>query len=287
MVPAQMPQTPTAIDGREIAGRYRLGRILGEGGMGVVYEATHLMTQRQVALKLMRPEFADDRQTLLRFFTEARAATKLRHPNVIDVLDCGESEDGLPFIVLDYLDGETFEALMLRDGPLPPEVVLGTLRPVMDALAQGHDNGILHRDLKPGNVFLSLDHLGRMTPKLLDFGVAKFVGVVGAMPTETGTMVGTPAYMSPEQVRGQPDLDGRIDVWGMGILLYEALSARRPFEAENAMALVMQIATEPAPPLASVAPDVPAAVCEAVDRALRTDREDRWQDMHAFLAAIS
>lgn len=277
---------PLLREGDVIAERYRIEGKLGVGGMGVVYAGRHTLTDRSVAIKLLRGEFAEDRQTLRRFFTEAKAAASLRHPNVVDVLDMGETDEGLPFMVHELLEGEALDARVKRAGPLPWDEARTVMLPVMDALASVHDAGILHRDLKPGNVFLSRGHDDSLVPKLLDFGIVKLVGVEHSLATENGVMVGSPAYMAPEQVRGQTDLDGRADVWGVGVLLYEVLTGKRPFEARNAMAIVMQIVMEEPAPIATLAPHLPAPVQEAITRALVKDRDQRWPDMRAFAAAL-
>ncbi|MCA9607944.1 MAG: serine/threonine protein kinase, partial [Myxococcales bacterium] len=200
--------------GRALGGRYRLLKILGKGGMGVVYEGVHEGTGRPVAVKVLLPQFLEHPEITKRFLREAKAAASLHHPNVVDVLDVGEDDDGAPYIVLEFLVGRTLHALS-KKGPLDAEPTLAHLLPVMDALALAHDNGIVHRDVKPDNIFLAEDETGRITPKLLDFGIAKLLQVTSSLKTRTGTAMGTPHYMPPEQAQGARDVTPAADVWAM------------------------------------------------------------------------
>lgn len=274
--------------GRELAGNYRLTRLLGSGGMGAVYEARHAWTDRLVALKILHPDHVKKREMVSRFLTEARAASAIRHPNIVDVLDMGfDPGERTLFIVQELLRGEDLAARLEREHKLSVGEALDAVVPVMGALISAHRKGIIHRDVKPENVFLAEEDGGSITPKLIDFGIARVLSVdTDQRTTRAGTTVGTPQYMSPEQARGEDDLDARTDVWALGVLLYECLSGVRPFEAANYNLVVVKIVSERPAPLLSVAPEVPRSVAEVIDRALAVERGDRWGDVAAMLDAI-
>ena len=277
---------PDARIGKTLADRYQLDRVLGKGGMGVVYAGTHTWTERPVAVKVLRPEFAEQTDLLQRFFQEAKTAAALNHPNVVDVLDMGEDDDGSAFIVLELLEGESLEARLRRETKLEPEVALRILLPVIEALAIVHGKGIIHRDLKPENVFLAVEHGGKMVPKLLDFGIAKLLEN-SVIQTQTGSMLGTPGYMSPEQMRGVSELTAASDVWGMGVILFRALAGRLPFDVDpNPTTMVMTIMLNVTPRLTDIAPDVPKGIAGAVDLALKHSPQTRHRDMHELLEAL-
>ena len=272
--------------GTLVAARYRVEAILGRGGTGVVFEATHTWTGRRVAVKLLRPEYARDLGLVRRFLQEAQAAARIEHPNVVQVLDMGNEADGTVYLVLELLEGESLGKKLEREGTLSVETALELLVPVMDALVTAHESGTVHRDLKPDNVFLRRDAKGRVTPKLLDFGMAKMVDAAWGHATQSGTLVGTPFYMSPEQAEGKPDQGREADVWSMGVLLYRCLSGKLPFYAESPTALLLAIVQAKAPPLRDAAPDVPPAIAGVIDRALVADRTERWPDMATMLAEL-
>ncbi len=272
--------------GEILAGRYRLDRVLGTGGMGVVYAGVQLDGGRAVAVKVLRPQLFQSAELLGRFFQEAQTASALEHPNVIEILDSGEGEDGAAFIAMELLEGESLEARLRREGRLPAADVLRILLPVIDALAVAHARGIIHRDLKPENVFLVKGPDGEV-PKLLDFGIAKLLeGSV--VQTQAGAMLGTPGYMSPEQMRGVTRLTPASDVWGMGVILFRALSGRLPFpvDADNPIQMLMAIMTSETPRLSAIAPDVPPALGAAVDLALKHSPETRHRDMNELREAL-
>ena len=272
--------------GTLVAGRYRVEAILGRGGTGVVFEATHTWTGRRVAVKLLRPEYARDLSLVRRFLQEARTAAGIEHPNVVSVLDMGNDSDGTVYLVLELLEGESLGKKLEREGVLPVEAALELLVPVMDALVLAHENGTVHRDLKPDNVFLRRDAKGRVTPKLLDFGMAKMVDAAWGHATQSGMLVGTPFYMSPEQAEGKPDQGREADVWSMGVLLYRCLSGKLPFYADSPTALLLAIVNAKPAPLHEVAQEVPAAIAAVIDRALVADRTQRWRDMKTLLAEL-
>jgi len=270
--------TPEERLGALVGEKYRLESILGRGGMGVVYAAKHEWTNRPVALKLLLTGLGSDPDSASRFLEEARAAARLDHPNVVDVLDMGKDPDGSVYMVLERLEGETFHKLMMREMPMNPQACLEVVLPVMDALGEAHAAGIIHRDIKPSNIFLANTRDGRV-PKLLDFGIAKVHGA--AHKTTTG-IFGTPQYMSPEQARESHSVGPASDVWAMGVVIYYCLSGRLPFEGQSSGEVISRILTERPDTLDSVAFSVPAALGHVVDVALREEPEDRHIDMGTF-----
>jgi serine/threonine-protein kinase len=286
--------TPEERVGTTLAGKYRLDRILATGGMATVFTGVHAWTERSVAVKILNYEHARDPEVVRRFLQEARAAAQLKHPNVVDVLDMGQDDDGTVFLVLELLEGETLKALLKR-GVLAPHEAAILLAPILRAVAAAHAKGVVHRDLKPDNIFLALGPVGpdghRDTiPKLLDFGIAKVANEGDSGSTRTGAMVGTPQYMSPEQVRGDRELGPRADVWSMGVLLHYALTKRMPFNAESAPAVLARVLTERARPIREIAPTLPEALAAVIDRALQHEASARFADMRemalAFEAAV-
>lgn len=261
--------------GRLLADKYRLEALLGAGGMGYVYRATNVQVGRAVAIKLLREEYAENAEVVDRFLREARTANLVRHTNVVDVLDLGKDEAGVPFLVQELLDGQNLaDVLESRGGSLTPAEIDALFLPVVDAVAEAHARGVVHRDLKPDNVFIAKIN-GKRVPKLLDFGISK-VKNPDVRATDVGVMMGTPAYMPPEQVKGARDADARSDVWALGVMLFEALSGRLPFTQTDAPALFVAIVTEDAPRLAAVAPGVPAVLSRVVERCLRRSPDDRY-----------
>jgi serine/threonine-protein kinase len=267
---------PEVIEGREIAGRYRVERVLGQGGMGMVLRARHLWTGRAVALKVILPELASSAAAAARFLLEAQTAASLRHPNVVDILDMGRAEDGTLFLAMELLEGEPLSARLARLGKLSPEDALTLLLPILDALALAHEHGLVHRDLKPDNIFLSTG-AGPLTPKLLDFGIVRAFRAEGEKLTATGMVLGTPGYMAPEQMAGDP-AGPPADVWAIGTVLFEALAGRGPYEFTSALQWMTRVITEPAPSLSSVAPQVPLHLVGIVDRCLLREPSARFAD---------
>ena len=266
---------PESRVGEVLASKYRLEAILGSGGMGEVYRAVNLDVGRAVAIKLLRAELAINPSVVERFLREARAANLVRHPNVVDVLDVGREANGTPFIVQELLEGEDLAHLVdRRGGKLPLSEVIDILGPVIDAVGEAHAQGVIHRDIKPDNVFLAKGKLAPI-PKLLDFGISK-VSAPDQVVTEIGVMMGTPAYMPPEQVEGMHAADPRSDVWALGVMLFELIAGRMPFEAPTAPALFYAIAHDDAPTLLEVGANVPPSISQLVARCLRRRPEDRY-----------
>jgi len=269
-----------------VADRYQLETVLGQGGMGIVYGGTHTWTERPVAVKILRSQYSVG-DSLKRFFREARTAAGLRHPNVVDVLDMGEDDDGSAFIVLERLEGESLEERLEREKSLDAAAALRIVLPLIEALSLAHLKGIIHRDIKPANIFLAEGHRGFEVPKLLDFGVAKLVEGATDLRTVTGSVVGTPGYASPEQLLGTRDLMPAADVWGMGVVLYRMLSGRLPHEPEpNLPAWVFKIVGQPAPELSTVAPDLPKALTQAIMQTLVIDVDTRIANMPILLQTL-
>ena len=266
----------------EVVGKVRLERVLGEGGFGVVYAGTHELTGRRVAVKMLHPQWSAHADFRERFLREARVAASLEHPNVVDVLDMGEAEDGSLFLVLEFLDGVALSDRLQRE-TLSAAAALSILLPIMDALASAHDAGIVHRDLKPENIFLARIQ-DREVPKLLDFGIAQVAGEERL--TQTGQQIGTPLYMSPEQLKAMRALGPPSDVWSMAVVAYELLSNRHPWDAPTPGAMAIAVHTEPPRPLAEVAPRLPAALTEAVHAALVVAPEAR-PTMRAFAESLA
>jgi serine/threonine-protein kinase len=259
--------TPVA-EGRLIAGRYRVERRLGGGGMAEVFLAQDTTLGRLVAVKVLRERFADDDQFVARFHREARAAAALNHPNVVAIHDRGGSA-GTSYIVMEYVAGETVKELVQRAGRLTPAVARDIELGLLAALRAAHDGGVIHRDVTAQNVLLAGD--GRV--KVADFGIAHF----GASElTSTGVVMGTSRYLSPEQARGEPT-DERSDLYSAGVVLFEMLTGRLPFEGDNDLAIAVQHANDPAPSPATFVPDLPPALDAIVGKALRKDPADRFQ----------
>ncbi|MFO0762102.1 MAG: serine/threonine-protein kinase [Byssovorax sp.] len=275
---------PEIAEGAVIAGRYRIDRRLGQGGMGEVWAATHLVTRKTVALKVLRGAADASPALRRRFLREGRAATAVAHPNVVDVLDVLEIEGETPVIVMELLDGETLGGRLAREGSLSLAVTAELLVPVISAVRAAHTAGVIHRDLKPENIFLTARAGGEVEVKVLDFGIAKMIGgepgeALATTLTEGGAMIGTPCYMAPEQACGERDIDARADVWALGVILYECLGGCRPIEGDNLGQVVKNILTEGITPLDRLAPDLPPEVAALVMRMLARDRSARPSDL--------
>src|SRR5215210_3762832 len=234
--------------GTVIAGKYRIDALLGRGGMGAVYRATHVMLNKTVAVKTIKPELFEATETVQRFQREARAATSLEHPNIVAVYDLGQADDGSLYIAMEFVDGVNLKDVIGASGPMPAGRIVRLLTQVASALARAHRNHIVHRDLKPQNLVIATDASGDERIKLLDFGIAKTLEE-GATPlTAAGYSLGTPHYMAPEQAVGQ-HVDGRADIYALGVILYEMLVGDVPFDATSAPAVLVKHLNEaPEPP---------------------------------------
>jgi tRNA A-37 threonylcarbamoyl transferase component Bud32 len=273
--------------GRVLDGRYRVDRLLGRGGMGAVYEGRHAIVGKRVAIKMLHAEFAANEEVLRRFYREAQAAAAIGHKNIIDIMDVGVTPANEPYIVMEYLEGEDLEGMLVRTGPLGLEAACGILEPALNALAAAHSKGIVHRDLKPANIFLCHAEGGRPTVKLIDFGISKFSGGTGTTKlTQTGSLLGTPAYMSPEQARGDQSVDHRTDVYSVGVILYQMLTGALPFVGDNYNTLLISVLTGEPRPLRELNPGIPADAEALVLKELNKDPAARSQSAIEMLEAF-
>ena len=282
-----MPGVDDELQGRVIDGKYRLTRPLGQGGMGVVWVATHTALGREFAVKLLRPEFAGDAQTLIRFQQEAVAVSKVGNPHLVALTDFGTTPDGGPYIVMELLEGCTLEEAMRAERPMAVPRIIDIVCQMLTGLAAVHERGIVHRDLKPANVFLT--QLGERQDfvKLLDFGVAKVLGGDRVSHfTRTGVLLGTPTYMSPEQAQGGRGVDHRADLWAVGVILFRALTGRRPHDATSRGERLAAIATQDVPPLRRFRPDLDEELEAILRRALTREVGRRFATALDFRAAL-
>jgi serine/threonine-protein kinase len=276
-----------AVQARRL-GQYLLREKIGSGGMGEVYRADHLFLRRPCAIKLIRPERASDPGLLQRFEREVQATATLTHPNAVQVFDYGRAEDGTFYYVMEYLPGLTLEQLVERHGPLPPARAVHFLRQICGALREAHGIGLIHRDLKPGNVMICERGGVPDTAKLLDFGLVLLQGGSpdGDKLTQEGAVAGTPAYMSPEQAGGQDTLDARSDIYSLGALVYFLLTGQPPFAGRSAVKMLAAHLYElPAPPTAHGA-DVPPELEAMILRCLAKNPADRFPDVRSLEAAL-
>ncbi|HLV68306.1 MAG TPA: protein kinase, partial [Polyangiaceae bacterium] len=281
--------------GRTLPGGYHILDLISVGGMGRVYRAQQSALGRTVAVKIIHPHLLADENSAVRFMTEARAASQLNHPNSVAVFDFGRTDDGQPYLVMEFLRGKDLARVAYEEGPLPFARIVDVLRQVLAALGEAHDLGIIHRDLKPENVILEPLRRGGDFVKVVDFGLAKLKADSPGV-TSPGIVCGTPDYMAPEQGRGDP-IDGRSDLYAVGVMLFQLLTGRLPFRAENPTQVVMMHLTVPVPDPRQVAPDrnIPDALVEVVMKALNKDVKRRYQDAleladalkHALAAAES
>ncbi len=259
---------------------YAVDAEIGRGGVAVVYRATDIRLKRPVAIKVLPPDVAYRTEVRRRFLREAETAAQLNHPNIVPIYSVDERE-GLVFFVMALVHGESLAARLER-GPLPVGEACRVLREVADALAYAHGRGVIHRDIKPDNILLDRES-GRAM--VTDFGIARAAEADSRL-TLTGVVVGTPAYMSPEQILGEREIDGRSDLYSLGVVGYQMLTGELPFKASSPPAMMMKHMSEPAPPIHSLRPDLPPALAVAIDRALAKRPEDRWPDAAAFRDAV-
>ncbi|MCU0683852.1 MAG: serine/threonine protein kinase [Polyangiaceae bacterium] len=279
-----MPLPASFAIGKLLDGKYRIENVIGGGGMGIIVAARHLALDQRVAVKFLRPDVLRDAETVARFAREARAAVRIRSEHVAHVLDVGESDDGTPFMVMELLEGHTMADELSKRGPLPTEEAVDFVLQLCEALAEAHAAGIVHRDLKPENLFV-VDRADEWrTLKVLDFGISKTAmpGTLfanDALLTQTLSMMGSPMYMSPEQIRATKNVDHRSDIWSVGIVLYELLAGRAAYQAGSITQLCAHVLEERPPSLGEVASRVPPGLEDVIDRCLEKDVKKRYQSV--------
>ncbi len=281
-----------AREGSIIAGKYRVENVLGHGGMGAVVAATHRRLGQRVAIKILYPSSARNPEAVARFLREAQAAAALQSEHVVRILDFGRHGDGLPFMVMEHLQGTNLADLLTSRGTLPPDEAIHYVMQASEAVAEAHARGIVHRDIKPANLFLTARADGSPLIKVLDFGISKaewLLGIAGYNPdlTATADTLGTPMYMSPEQVRSTKNVTVRTDIWALGVVLYELLAGVPPFWADSLPALSAKIVADPAAPLSQRRNDLPAGLDAVVLRCLEKDPERRPASILEIARALS
>jgi len=284
-----MPDVPASEQiGSVLGGKYRLTGLLGEGGMGRVFSAEHILLGRQVAVKVLHPKLEGDAEFTARFLREARAASSVEHPGIIDVLDADRDETGTLFMVMELLQGESLAGFLKRKGRLEPGDAIEITRQMLGALHCAHEHGIIHRDLKPDNIFLVEEGSRGSWVRILDFGISKVVrgGDDELKLTHTGVVLGTPHYMSPEQARGSQELDHRVDIWALGVILYQMLAGRRPYTGSSYNEVILAIAVDPLPPLAGLAPHLTETLVRCVEGALAKNPNERYGSVAEMAQAL-
>jgi serine/threonine-protein kinase len=278
--------------GETLAGKYTVERVLGVGGMGVVVAAKHVHLGERVAIKFLLPHALARPDVVKRFLQEGQAAAKMKSEHIARVRDVGTLDNGAPYLVMEYLDGEDLGVVLRAKGTIPMEVAVGYVLQACEALADAHAAGVIHRDLKPGNLFLTRKNDGTPVLKIIDFGISK-VGVTGdGLPpigngemTETAMMMGSPLYMAPEQMASARDVDGRSDIWSLGIILYTLLTGTPPFKAASVMQ-VYELIIAGAPPLRSALPGAPEGLEKILLKCLQKQRKDRYDNVADLAAAL-
>jgi serine/threonine protein kinase len=273
--------------GTVLAGKYRVDRVLGAGGMGVVVEAHHLQLDQQVAIKMLLPSMLKHREAVERFTREARAAVKIKSEHVARVSDVGLLETGAPYMVMEYLEGEDLGHRVSEQGALVVPQAVEFLLQAAEAIAEAHALGIVHRDIKPANLFCVRRADGLLSVKVLDFGISKLTSGAGDLGmTKTQTVMGSPHYMAPEQVLSAKNADAQSDIWSLGAVLFELLTGRVPYEAETFPELVLKVSGTDAPPVDSIRTDVPPELSLVVARCLQRDRQFRFKNVAELAVAL-
>ena len=267
--------------------KYRVLRLVGEGGMGAVYEAEHVFIGRRVAVKMLHPDHARNPEAVRRFHREAQAASRIGHLSIIEIIDIGVAENGSPYIVMEFLEGEPLSAVLQRETTIPLGRAADIVGQSLGALAAAHAKGIVHRDLKPDNIFLT-DHGGRADfVKVVDFGISKIRTTADdAHLTQSGMVMGTPHYMAPEQAMGRTDLDHRVDIYAAGAVLYELLTGRTPYDGDNVNQVLAKIITSDPLPLTTSRPDLDPAVARIVRVAMHREAAQRFESAADMLEAL-
>ena len=274
--------------GDVLGGKYRVERVLGIGGMGMVVAARHIQLGQRVALKFMLKEAMADPSNAERFAREARSAVRLQSPHTARVIDVGKLKNGEPYMVMEYLDGQDLDEVIRRKGPMPPHTAVEYTLQACEAFAEAHSLGMIHRDIKPKNLFLTQTVDGRPLVKVLDFGLAKTIGALGGdiSLTATSAVFGSPQYMSPEQMRSAKDVDTRSDIWSIGVCLYEMLTARVPFDASGLAEICAMVLKDPVEPPSKWAPGLPPDLDAVVVKCLAKNPNDRYQTVADLAFAL-
>jgi len=264
-------------------GKYEIAGLMGAGGMGAVYEALHVDLKKRVAIKVLHPEFARKAVARQRFLREGEAASRIRHPHVVDITDVGIEGD-MPYMVMEYLEGADLKTHLIQYAPLPVEETIDLMLPILAAVAAGHDEGVIHRDLKPHNIFVARLRSGEFHPKVLDFGVSKLtdMGPDAASLTGTSVVMGTIAYMSPEQAKGAKFVDPRTDQYALGLIFYECLTGVRPHRGDSTLAILRSIGDGHIEPPRIHKHDLPEVIEQAILKSLSTKPDDRFTSLYAF-----
>src|ERR1041385_7323248 len=281
--------TGDSLIGSVLSGKYRIDERLNEGGMGTVYRGTHVLMDKTVAIKVLRPSLAADEKIVARFSREARAASRISHPNALSVTDFGEDENGTVFLVMEYLSGRTLKKVIQEEGPLPLPRVVDITRQIADALNAAHQQGIIHRDLKSDNIML-LDTMTGDHAKVLDFGIAKINEPDGNRDsglTAPNLVIGTPQYMSPEQCSQNSEIDARSDIYLFGVILYEMLVGHVPFSGDSPAMVMMKHLQEPVPSVLEERSDLPSSVARVVARAMAKVPGNRYQNVAELIEDLT
>ncbi len=289
LVVAPVSSTTQALEPGSAVGEYLVEELIGEGGFGAVYAANHPMIGKRAAVKVLSREFSSDPSLAARFINEARAVNTIRHHNIVDIFSFGRLKDQRLYLIMEMLEGESLETYLRRKGRLEVAEMLGIFHAIARALDATHAAGIVHRDLKPANVYLAIDSDGVVTPKLLDFGIAKLeanANYIEHAPTETGTVMGTPAYMAPEQCKGE-SVSALADVYSFGIMVHRALTGKVPFDGKNVLSVAVMQTVARAPAMSEVATDLPSALDAPVLRMLAKDPGDRPASVGEAYAALA
>jgi serine/threonine protein kinase len=267
--------------GSVVGGKYRVDGVIGDGGLGFVLKAWHQQLDQAVAIKVLKPEAAARPGVVERFLREARLAARIKNEHAVKVHDVDEAESGVPYMVMEYLEGRDLEQIVM-ESPLQVHVAIEYLLQAIEAVAEAHAAGIVHRDLKPANLFLARRPGSTSVVKVLDFGISKVTSADAQQRkrlTRVDERVGTPAFMSPEQLQAAPDVDARADVWALGVVLYELITGKLPFDGVDVPELCAAVLTKAPVPLAAVHPDVPPELEEVITRCLQKDRSKRYQNV--------
>lgn len=284
-----LEKTSDDLLGTVLAGKYRIDERLSEGGMGTVYRGTHVLMDKTVAIKVLRPTLAADEKIVARFSREARAASKISHPNALSVTDFGESEGGIVFLVMEYLSGKTLKDVIQSEGPMPLDRAISIMRQVGDALKAAHDQGVVHRDLKSDNIMLITTAVGDHA-MVLDFGIAKIIepdADVDTGLTAPNLVIGTPQYMSPEQCSQAGEIDARSDIYSFGVILYEMLVGHVPYSGESPTIVMLKHMQDPVPSVLDERDDLPPSIGKIVARAMAKLPEDRYQTINDLLEDLT